>query len=302
MSQQDSSLNFGLNARHRRTKLSAFQDEDSSSSDVEEKNLQLSQGRRQIVNKELSKDQLALRKRNEQDLSSNGDIFDYDSHYESFSSLHHQQSQLKPDTYHNTNPSTEKKESRYISSLLHHSKLRQQEREIVMERKIAKVQAAEESKEEFQGKDRFITNAFKRKLQEREEWLKNDEVQRKKEEEDDVTKKVAGENIWLAGFYGNLQKNPTIMDTPTVTTTIRPPVKDEPIATRQISSQPSSFTESAPKFGGRSQHGGASCKPEESVQSLPVGVTIFDVDSIRSNRLIKVLCARKRYLDQRKNL
>jgi len=305
MNQQDSSLNYGLNARRRTSKLSAFQDEeDSDSSPEPDKNSSSQKGGRQVVNKDLSKEQLALRKRAEEQLHSthtlDSNIFDYDDHYESFSSLHQQQSMLKPDDSLKYNP-TEKKESRYISSLLHHAKQRQQEQEIVKERKIAKEQAEEESKDEFQGKDRFITNAFKRKLQEREEWLKNDEELRKREEHDDVTKKKAGETLLFAGFHSNLQQGRTKGTTSTTidnTDIDKTQFTSHEAPSLKTDHQKISNSSAVNKQDDQRYH-------EKRVLSTQVSdehKSLVNFDDIRSQRLIKVLDARKRYLDRLKEL
>lgn len=310
MNQQDNSLNYGLNARGRSSKRSVFQDDEDSISSLEND----TQGGRHLVNKELSKEQHALRKRAEEQIHSaqtlDSNIFDYDDHYESFSTLHQQKSQLKPETH--TSTSTEKKESRYISSLLHQAKFRQQEQEIVKERKIAKEQAEEENKEEFKGKDRFITKAFKRKLQEREEWLKNDEEQRKREELEDATKKKAGENILFAGLYSNLQRNVRTQDPRPTVQQGKITIENKVIENMNQSNlhevrsvgEDTQMTLNHLKFA--NSDGATQWKLDNYVQlshsSVNENEPHDDATDIQSARLTKVLHARKRYLDRLKAL
>lgn len=79
-------------------------------------------------------------------------MYDYDGVYDK---MHALEKKLKePDT----------KESRYISDLLEAAKKRGHERDIANERKISREQEQEEA--EFQGKDKFVTKAYKQKLAE----------------------------------------------------------------------------------------------------------------------------------------
>lgn len=96
----------------------------------------------------------------------------------------------------------QKKESRYMTDLLKHAEEREREREIVFERKLAKDQRSEDAKEEYKGKEKFVTGAYRRKLEERKVWEKNEKLKKLREEEDDVAKKGN-----MAGFYGNFGRN-----------------------------------------------------------------------------------------------
>lgn len=73
-----------------------------------------------------------------------------------------------------------------------------------MERKIAKEQKEEEADLELKGKDKFVTKSYKRKLEERAEWVKAEEDRVKQDADDDVTKKVGGSA--MMGFYSNLSR------------------------------------------------------------------------------------------------
>lgn len=92
------------------------------------------------------------------------------------------------------------KKSKYIELLMHKAKEREQEHEIIYERKLAK----ERSKEEdlYKDKDKYVTSAYKKKLAEREKWMEEERLRKLREEKDDVTKKSD-----ISDFYFNLSKN-----------------------------------------------------------------------------------------------
>ncbi|CAI6006434.1 unnamed protein product [Closterium sp. NIES-65] len=71
------------------------------------------------------------------------------------------------------------RQARYIPNLLKTTKEREKEKELVQERLLAKERAKEE--EEFAGKERFVTRAYREKLVERQRWLA--EEKRKEAEE-----------------------------------------------------------------------------------------------------------------------
>ncbi|RDX70473.1 Nuclear speckle splicing regulatory protein 1, partial [Mucuna pruriens] len=90
---------------------------------------------------------------------------------------------------------------KYIQNLIKKAKEREQYREIVYEKKIAK----ERSKDDHlhAGKDKFITEAYRKKLAEREKQMELERLRELQEERDDVTKK----KDFLLDFYSNLDKN-----------------------------------------------------------------------------------------------
>lgn len=65
------------------------------------------------------------------------------------------------------------------------AKQREREHEVIYERKIAK----ERSKDDhlFADKDKFVTAAYKRKLQEQAKWLEEEHLRELREERDDVS-------------------------------------------------------------------------------------------------------------------
>lgn len=62
---------------------------------------------------------------------------------------------------------------------------RQKEHEIVYERKLAKER--EKDDDLFSGKDKFITGAYKRKLEEQKKWLAEERLRELREERDDAS-------------------------------------------------------------------------------------------------------------------
>jgi coiled-coil domain-containing protein 55 len=146
---------------------------------------------RAAVNRDLKAEQEALRKRAAVSLES-AEVYDYDGVYGD--EMHaHEKKRKEPDT----------QKSRYIGDLLKAANKRNHERDIAYERKISREQAQEEA--EFQGKDKFVTKAYKQKLAERELWAQEEEERRREEEKHDVTKKT-GDGAF-ASFYGNLNRN-----------------------------------------------------------------------------------------------
>ena len=182
-------LSYGLNSRtdksaapsRKRKGLAGF-DSDSSSDD------EAPTTGRNATNKAITAEQNALRKRAKTALQE----YDYDGEYESFT-------KNKPPP----KKTNEDKSSKYITKLLETSKRRTREQEIIYERKIAKDQALEDEEMQYEGKEKFVTSAYKRKLAEREEWIKEEKEREKKEIEDDVTKKTGG-SFLFAGFGRNV--------------------------------------------------------------------------------------------------
>ncbi|KAL2323936.1 hypothetical protein Fmac_022994 [Flemingia macrophylla] len=90
---------------------------------------------------------------------------------------------------------------KYIENLIKKAKEREQYREIVYEKKIAK----ERSKDDhlYMNKDKYITEAYRKKLAERERQMELERLRELQEERDDVTKK----KDFLLDFYSNLDRN-----------------------------------------------------------------------------------------------
>jgi hypothetical protein len=211
------SIGFGLNKRGGGGKGNAFLDAEDDGDSSEEHNGNANAANsmsasasssRAAVNRELAVEQAALRKRAQEQIQNatkknagDSNVYDYDGVYDS---LHPDKKKEKSSASSEAQPAERK--SRYISDLLKASEKRKKERDFVHERKVAKEQAAEEEQDsDLHGKDKFVTAAYKRKLEERELWKSAEEVKEREEEKEDVTKKT-GEGA-IASFYGNLNKN-----------------------------------------------------------------------------------------------
>ncbi|MCL7025122.1 hypothetical protein MKW94_008369 [Papaver nudicaule] len=93
----------------------------------------------------------------------------------------------------------QEKESKYIHTLMAEAKSRERAHELVHERKLAK----ERSKDDhlYEGKGKFVTSAYKKKLAEQAKWLEEERI--REEKEDVASKKSHG----MSDFYLNLGKN-----------------------------------------------------------------------------------------------
>ena len=177
-------------------------DDDDSNDDGGDTTSNIQQGGRALVNQQIAKEQAALRRRAQAALASVEDpsMYDYDGAYDSF-----KPNVEKDDAGKDGQSQKEERKSKYIGDLLKAAKVRGRERDAIYERKLAREQEEEDAKEEYQGKEKFITKAYKRKLEERKLWEKEQEEQHQEEKANDVTKKSAGEAF--ASFYGNLNRN-----------------------------------------------------------------------------------------------
>lgn len=194
-----SSLAFGLNSRKKSTPNSSSNvfgdDGDSSDNDSDGGNRGLSS--REVVNKQIAREQAARRLRAQANLAKEtANVYDYDGAYDSF----------KPkETTPKEEPKDQERKSKYIGDLLKTAKVRERERDAIYERRNAKEQAIEDANADYRGKEKFVTKSYKRKLQERQQWEAEQERKEREEEANDVTKKSAGSAF--AGFYGNLNKS-----------------------------------------------------------------------------------------------
>ena len=191
------SLSYGLNNKKRKKGgLTGFADDSSSSDDDAAAGKTGPLSGRSAMNREIAAEQAALRKRAEAAMASSSKmdsaVFDYDGEYDSFASGN------KKETKTQQREPAGKGQSRYVSNLLQSAQRRSQEQEIIYERKVVKEQAEEK---EFDGKEKFITSAYKKKLAEREAWAEEEE-RAKREAEDDVTNKKGGS--FLYGFSRNV--------------------------------------------------------------------------------------------------
>lgn len=93
---------------------------------------------------------------------------------------------------------TERK-SKYIESLLHKAKERQMEHDVIYERKLLKERTKEDHL--YEDKEKFVTSAYRKKLEEQNKWKEEERLRQLREEREDVTKGS------VVDFYFNLDKN-----------------------------------------------------------------------------------------------
>ncbi|MCL7039792.1 hypothetical protein MKW94_016365 [Papaver nudicaule] len=114
-------------------------------------------------------------------------VFDYDGNYD----------QMKEETARPL--MQDRQEPKYIHTLMAKAKERERAHELVYERKLAKERSIDDHL--YEGKGKFVTSAYKKKLAEQAKWL---EEERMREEKDDVTSK---KSHGMSDFYLNLGKN-----------------------------------------------------------------------------------------------
>lgn len=158
-----------------------FQSNDDDDSGVEKEI-----ARHAIKNKSLRDIEQQHKKALEEDPS----VFDYDGVYD----------EMKEKIARPVSQDRQERKPKYIQALVEKAKVREREHEIIYEKKLAK----ERNKEEhlFADKEKFVTNAYKKKLAEQAKWLEEERIRELREERDDVTKKSD-----LSDFYFNLTKN-----------------------------------------------------------------------------------------------
>ena len=196
-------LGFGLNQRGSNKPNNIFMAADDDSDDDDEPAAAVTaETARAAVNREIAAEQAALRKRAREKMAAAGGEYDYDGAHETSNAA---QKTTTTDTTAGTGAGTARK-SRYIADLLQAAEKRKQERDVVHERKVAREQTAEEEADaDLAGKEKFVTAAYKRKLEERQLWLQKDQDTQREEELSDVTKKTGG--AAMASFYGNWNRN-----------------------------------------------------------------------------------------------
>eukprot|EP01018_Ginkgo_biloba_P029303 Gb_11152 [translate_table: standard] len=141
---------------------------------------------RQASKKKSHKD---VEQQHKQALEQDPSIFDYDGVYD----------EMKSKIARPLERDRTKRESKYIGKLMEKAKTRQQEHEIIYERQLAKERVKEDHL--YADKEKFVTNAYKKKLAEQAKWLEEERLRELREEAQDVSKK--GD---MSDFYRNLLK------------------------------------------------------------------------------------------------
>ena len=209
MNKSNANLSYGLNARHHKNKrkkgLIGFDGSDDSHSDDDgdARNASRDAGpasARSAVNRDIAAEQAAVRKRAQaQAARAASATYDYDAEYDSFSSAKQREDAAAAAARTRKDAP---KAPRYISKLLQTAQRRNQAQEIIYERQVLKEQAKEDASLQYEGKEKFVTSSYKRKLAERERWTQEEEERTRREEADDVTKKKKGLGSFMFGGVG----------------------------------------------------------------------------------------------------
>ena len=125
-------------------------------------------------------------------LKQDASIFEYDSHVDSIREARSKVSSRVVDE-------KVERRSKYITGLLETAEHRKREQEILKEKRLEKERAAEDHI--FGTKEKFVTSAYRRKMEEEEAWKLEQERKKKEEEEHAVEKKGH-----MGDFYRNLFK------------------------------------------------------------------------------------------------
>ncbi|CAI5718616.1 unnamed protein product [Peronospora destructor] len=132
-----------------------------------------------------------------QALAEDAAVFEYDAVYDGMKSARESQA-IK----HAAKRELEKKQPKYISTLLQQAKIREVENERIRERRLLNERNTDDA--QYGDKEKLVSASYKRKLQEMQKWDAEDARLAAMEEREDVTKQ--GEHA-MAGFYVNLNKN-----------------------------------------------------------------------------------------------
>ena len=125
-------------------------------------------------------------------LEADASVFDYDASYDQ---MQQERSSLRQSS--SARGKEEEKSSRYITSILAAHKVREMENEKLFERKLVK--EAEAEAHLYGDKERFMTSAYRKKLEAREGYEAELRKKEAEEDRDDVTKR--GD---LSHFYSNM--------------------------------------------------------------------------------------------------
>nr|GMD32436.1 nuclear speckle splicing regulatory protein 1-like [Ipomoea batatas] len=114
-------------------------------------------------------------------------VFDYDGVYDGM--------KMKA-----VQPQAQDREPKYIQQVIDKAEQRERELGIIYERKLAKERTKDDHL--FADKDKFLTSAYKKKLQEQEKWMQEERLRELREAKENVTKKTD-----ITDFYFSLASN-----------------------------------------------------------------------------------------------
>lgn len=151
--------------------------------DDEEDTVEQAIARQAAKNRALKEVELQHKAALEQDST----VFDYDGVYDD----------MKAKSAPPIKEDPELKKPKYITKLLDKAKTRQQEQEVIYERKLLKEREREDHL--YGDKEKYVTTAYKQKLAEQAKWLEEERLRELREQAEEVTKRSD-----LSDFYRNL--------------------------------------------------------------------------------------------------
>mmetsp|Transcript_29484 Transcript_29484/g.56621 ORF Transcript_29484/g.56621 Transcript_29484/m.56621 type:complete len:337 (+) Transcript_29484:132-1142(+) len=219
------------------------------------------------------------------------------------------------------------RQSRYISTLMKRAKDREREQNVIYERQLLKDRKKEDHL--YGDKDRFVTAAYKKKLQEDAQWLEEEKMREALEEQNDVTKKKDMSGM----FYNLLKTNSRYGAQPSTAADEQPvPSDDEPVShsaktsrsqasgggegeqstlakSNKVKAAPQEDMESTSIEGPLPDSAAVSSPPVPTVNSTPQGATstssILEAANPQPERRTKedaVKSARERYLARKRKI
>ena len=144
----------------------------------------------QILNMQMRKAaEKKVQKERERALAQDSSVFDYDGVFDDLQAKKHAVEQEKLSK-------KRAKESKYIGKMVAQAEFRKKEQDLIFNKNQIKERSKEDHK--FEDKEKFVTSAYKAKLQEDEKWKREQEEREKRDKEERERKGGAG------GFLSNI--------------------------------------------------------------------------------------------------
>nr|GMD35562.1 nuclear speckle splicing regulatory protein 1-like [Ipomoea batatas] len=143
-----------------------------------------------IMSAESGDGTLDIEKQHKKALEEDPSVFDYDGVYDD----------MKVKAVQPRAQDREERKPKYIQQLIDKAEQRECKLGIIYERKLAKERTKDDHL--FADKDKFLTSAYKKKLQEQEKWMQEERLRELREAKENVTKKTD-----ISDFYFSLASN-----------------------------------------------------------------------------------------------
>lgn len=212
-------------------------------------------------------------------LKQDANIFDYDAHVDS---IHEARSKSSSKTIHEKI----ERRSKYITGLLETAEHRKREQEVLKEKRMEKERAAEE--QVYGTKERFVTSAYRKKMEEEQKWKEEQEKKKKEEDENAVEKKGH-----MGDFYRNFFKsNVDLIQNETVN---KPGILIEDTGNDRITLDPQELAKNTSSIDNTK-----SVEPPEEPLQQRVEDAASRAERLKRERQEKIEEAKQRYLARKK--